>query len=54
MTIDKSDQIEYLKKEEKRLEEAIDCYMAIDLADMAEIATQKLKAIKKKIEELAT
>lgn len=52
MTMTKEAMLEYLKKEEKRLEDAISKYMEIDLNDAADIASQNLKVVRAKIKEL--
>lgn len=44
--------LQYLKKEEKRLEDSISKYMEIDLNDAAEIASKNLKVVQAKIREI--
>ena len=52
MAIIKVVQLEYLRKEKERLENAIDRYLSIGLDDMVLIASEHLRAVEKKIEEM--
>ena len=52
MALCKVIQQEYLEKEKKRLENAIDRYLSIGLDDMVVVASEHLKAVEEKLEEL--
>lgn len=52
MPTEKKLQLEYLKKEEKRLEQAIEHFLSYDLEDMAMNASKLLKVVQEKIKEL--
>jgi len=52
MTTTKEAMLDYLKKEEKRLQESIDRFMSIGLDDMEHAATAHLRAVQSKIKEL--
>ena len=52
MSISKKEQLEYLKKEEIRLEEVIERFLSYDLEEMAVNSSKILEAVKAKIKEL--
>jgi len=52
MCTTKEKKIEYLKKEEQKLQDSIDIYMSIGLNDMEQVATAHLREVQAKIKEL--